>query len=208
MTNSRIEPERVNEATLRLCEERLNEGKFKTALRVTYSTYLKRRFKMIMLGKGFKWGRHWHVRKGTLSIGHYAFLSSYAWINYPTVIGDLTLVAAHLSISGNDHGIYECGVPIRLQEPKTPYTDITTIIGSEVWIGQNVTLIHGVKIGRGSVVAAGSVVTKDVEPYTIVGGVPAKVIKKRFTDKEILIHECKLYGRGDGTSTAQGRTSA
>lgn len=59
------------------------------------------------------------------------------------------------------------------------------IIGNDVWIGQGVTLIAGVKIGDGSVIGTGAVVTKDVEPYTIVGGVPAKEIRKRFSEDEI-----------------------
>lgn len=60
-----------------------------------------------------------------------------------------------------------------------------THIGSDVWIGMNVSLLNGVKIGHGSVVATGSVVTKDVEPYTIVAGIPAKQIGIRF-DKEVV----------------------
>lgn len=60
-----------------------------------------------------------------------------------------------------------------------------TIIGNDVWIGQNVTIMPGVKIGDGAIVAANSTVTKNVEPYTIVGGNPAKVIKKRFSDEII-----------------------
>ncbi len=58
-------------------------------------------------------------------------------------------------------------------------------IGNDVWIGDRVTIIGGVKIGDGAVIAAGAVVTKDVEPYEIVGGVPAKRIKKRFSDERI-----------------------
>lgn len=58
-------------------------------------------------------------------------------------------------------------------------------IGNDVWIGANVSLMDGVKIGDGAIVAANALVTKDVEPYTIVGGVPAKVIKKRFTEDQI-----------------------
>lgn len=53
-------------------------------------------------------------------------------------------------------------------------------LGDDVWVGYGATILDGVKIGRGGVVAAGAVVAKDVEPYTIVGGVPAKPIKKRF----------------------------
>lgn len=57
-------------------------------------------------------------------------------------------------------------------------------IGHDVWIGHNVTVLAGVTIGTGAIVAAGAVVAKDVTPYTIVGGVPAKPIKRRFTEKQ------------------------
>lgn len=56
----------------------------------------------------------------------------------------------------------------------------TVVIGNDVWIGSNAIVLQGVTIGDGAVVAAGAVVTKDVPSYTVVGGVPAKVIKKRF----------------------------
>lgn len=58
---------------------------------------------------------------------------------------------------------------------------LTTKIGHDVWIGQNVLIKQGVKIGTGAVVGMGSVVTNDISPYCIVGGVPAKEIKKRFS---------------------------
>ena len=59
------------------------------------------------------------------------------------------------------------------------------VVEEDVWIGYGATILDGVHIGRGGVVAAGAVVTKDVEPYTIVGGVPAKPVKKRFSQNVI-----------------------
>lgn len=60
-----------------------------------------------------------------------------------------------------------------------------TLIGNDVWIGSNVVIKSGITIGDGAVIGAGSIVTKDVDPYTIVAGNPAKIIKKRFNDEII-----------------------
>ncbi|MFM5027369.1 CatB-related O-acetyltransferase, partial [Aeromonas caviae] len=60
-----------------------------------------------------------------------------------------------------------------------------TVIGNDVWIGSEAMVMPGIKIGHGAVIGSRSLVTKDVEPYAIVGGNPAKKIKKRFTDEEI-----------------------
>ena len=60
-----------------------------------------------------------------------------------------------------------------------------TVIGNDVWIGFDVTLMPGVKIGDGAIIGSKSVVTKDVAPYSIVGGNPAKEIRKRFEASQI-----------------------
>lgn len=61
----------------------------------------------------------------------------------------------------------------------------TVIIGNDVWIGDEARLMEGIRIGNGAIVAAGAMVTKDVPPYAIVGGVPAKIIRYRFDDSQI-----------------------
>ena len=73
------------------------------------------------------------------------------------------------------------------------------IIGNDVWIGYGATLLSGITIGDGAVVAAGAVVTKDVMPYSIVGGIPAKVIKYRFNREEIEFLESIRWWNKDKT---------
>jgi len=72
-----------------------------------------------------------------------------------------------------------------------------TIIGNDVWIGLNVILMDGVNIGDGSIIAAGSVVTKNVPPYSIVGGVPAKLIKMRFDNDTINVLQNSKWWEND-----------
>ena len=71
-----------------------------------------------------------------------------------------------------------------------------TIVGNDVWIGENVTIMPGVKIGDGVIIGKCSLVTKDIPPYCIVGGNPAKIIKKRFDDEMInLLLELKWWDK-------------
>lgn len=72
---------------------------------------------------------------------------------------------------------------------KLPENDIPVVIEDDVWCGANVVILKGVTLGRGSVVAAGSVVTKSFPPYSIIGGVPAKLLKMRFTPEQVKRHE-------------------
>ena len=83
---------------------------------------------------------------------------------------------------------------LTITEDEKPHGyDKDVIVKEDVWIGVNVTLLSGVTVGRGAIVAAGTIVTKDIPPYCIAGGVPAKPIKFKWTIDQILEHESILY---------------
>lgn len=73
----------------------------------------------------------------------------------------------------------------QLYQEETRVDQHTAIIGNDVWIGEDARLLEGISIGNGAIVAAGAMVTKDVPQYAIVGGVPAKIIRYRFSDEQI-----------------------
>ena len=109
----------------------------------------------------------------------------------PLTIGRKVVFGPRPTIITGDHRIDLIGkhiIDVTVAE-KLPENDMPVVIEDGVWVGANVTILKGVTIGRGSVVAAGAVVTKSCPPYSIIGGVPAKVIRPRFTAEEIAEHE-------------------
>ncbi len=90
-------------------------------------------------------------------------------------IGNYVHMGANVMILGFNHGYYTTEIPTKEQD----YIDSAIIINDDVWIGGGAIILAGVTIGEGSIIAAGAVVNHDVPPYSIVGGVPAKVIKSR-----------------------------
>jgi len=81
-------------------------------------------------------------------------------------------------------------------DPRDEEGKYTIVIGNDVWIGANVALMDGIVIGDGAIIAANAIVTKDIPPYSIVGGVPAKLIKKRFKeDEEQLLKQLEWWNK-------------
>jgi len=110
-------------------------------------------------------------------------------------IGNDVMFGPEVNIRGGNHRTDIIGrfmADIGPQE-KRLIDDQGVIIEDDVWVGTRAIILHGVRIGRGAIVAAGAVVTKDVPPYAIVGGVPANVIKFRWDVETILKHEKALY---------------
>ena len=111
----------------------------------------------------------------------YSFCAKLCIIGPQVEIGAYTMLGPRVLIVGDDHRIDVPGVPACFSG--RPERRKTTL-GRDVWIGARVVILSGVTIGRGAVVAAGSVVTKDIPPYEIHGGVPAKKIRDRFESEE------------------------
>ena len=112
----------------------------------------------------------------------------------PLTIGKKVVFGPRPTIITGDHRIDLLGkhiIDVTVEE-KLSENDLPVVIEDGVWCGANVTILKGVTIGRGSVVAAGAVVTESCAPYSIIGGVPAKLIKMRFTQEEIEEHEKKI----------------
>lgn len=162
------------------------------------------------LNERLRWLKRWYCRhRYGLHNVHPKFLASfglgkvsrdvragaYAYIGpgchiYPHVtIGDYTLLANDVSILGGDHYYRQSDIPMVFNGRAGVRP---TTIGRDCWIGAHSIIMAGVTIGDGAIVAAGAVVTKDVEPYAIVGGVPAHKIRSRFTDEEIEQHKAML----------------
>lgn len=120
----------------------------------------------------------------------------------PLTIGRKVVFGPKPTIITGDHAIDVIGRHIidvsaddkkdRVERLGVSAYDLPVTIEDGCWIGANVTILKGVTIGKGSVVAAGAVVTKSCAPYSIIGGIPAKLIKMRFTEEEIKEHEREL----------------
>lgn len=194
---SLVEPDRVSRHVLGLCRDRLHRGAAWEVLRSAYIKWIKFRYGFKEIGFGFAWGRNWDIHRNMVTVGHYVYIGPRVQIVYPTVIGDLTMIAADVQFVSSDHGYSEPGGVMRIDPPAASPYDRVTRIGADVWVGQRSIIFHGVSIGRGSIVAAGSVVTKDVEENRVVAGCPAREIAKRFDEREFQHHVASLCGRGD-----------
>lgn len=112
-----------------------------------------------------------------IEIGDYSSIGANNVIPKNTIIGKYVMMAPEIHIVANNHKFDSTKIPMCFQhsiEGQTP-----TIIEDDFWIGVRAIFTPGHRIGKGSIIAAGAVVTKDVEPYSIIGGNPAKLIRKR-----------------------------
>lgn len=150
---------------------------------------LRFKYRLLSCGKGTYFGRDILVRPGCVSIGVKSFVGSRCWLASRVQIGNYVMLAGSVAIVGGDHKYDLVGVPMILSGRDE---NLTTVINDDVWIGFGTIVMHGVTIGEGAIVAAGSIITKDVLPYSIVGGAPARLIRMRFNESQAAIHREKL----------------
>lgn len=107
------------------------------------------------------------------------------------VIGNHVMFGPGVTIRGGNHRFDILGKYIDevTDEMKRPVDDLGVVIGDDVWVGGGATILHGVTIGRGSVIAANAVVTKSIAPYSIAAGNPARIVRERWNNEQILEHE-------------------
>ena len=121
--------------------------------------------------------------------GDYVYVGPQSQLPPHVHIGNYSSLSACVAIVGSDHNYDSPGVPIVFSG--RPPSCVTTI-GADVLIGHGAILLRGITIGNGAVVGAGAVVTKDVPPYAIVAGTPAKILRYRFDERERAVHEAML----------------
>jgi acetyltransferase-like isoleucine patch superfamily enzyme len=116
---------------------------------------------------------------GSIRIARRVWLGPYVVIygQGSVEVGEQTLVSMHCTILSSNHGVPPLGKLIR----ETADELLPTKIGRDVWIGANAVILGGVTIGEGAVVAAGAVVNRDVEAGAVVAGVPARIVRNRFS---------------------------
>jgi acetyltransferase-like isoleucine patch superfamily enzyme len=154
-----------------------------------YAEINARSTQKIILGNRVTIGKYAIIRPGNLYggepgeglvVGDHSNIGPYCYIGCSghISIGNNVMISPRVSIYAENHVFDNTDTPIKSQGVKKE----NVVIEDDCWIASNSILLAGVTIGKGSVVAAGSVVTQDVPPYSVVAGVPARVIKNRRTD--------------------------
>lgn len=147
-------------------------------------------------GKNFCFDPYGFYTFETISVGDDVFMYQRPMLmaaDSSITIGNKVMFGPEVMIVGGRHNSSVVGQFMYDVHQKLPDDDLGVTIEDDVWVGSRATILRGVVVGRGAIVAAGSVVTKSVPPYALAAGVPARVIKFRWDVDTILLHEEKLY---------------
>ena len=143
-------------------------------------------------GRNFTFDPYGHYSYKTITVGDDVYIGPGACLlagDSFIEIGSKVMLAPNVTVVGGDHNIQTLGKYMYDVKEKKIGDDLPVYIQDDVWIGTGAIILKGVTIGKGSVVGAGSLVNIDVPPYSIVAGIPAKVVKMRFDSEQIKTHE-------------------
>ncbi len=141
------------------------------------------------VGSHVRLGRGLFVLPGRVSIGDWCYIGARSYLDGDIVIGNFSMLANNVAIVGGDHAYATPGVTMR-DGGREPWRQ--TLIGQDVWIGHGAIILNGLTIGDGAIVAAGAVVTRSVDAYSVVAGNPARHIKWRFDQAGQSTHSAML----------------
>ncbi len=162
------------------------------ALRDIRMYFLRKVYGLNNVSKSFYLGGKSAISKDFVA-GDFSYVGPNCNIGPKVKIGNYTMLANNVSVIGDDHIFSKSGTPIIFSGRPILRE---TVIGDDVWVGAFSIVLAGTKIGNGSIIGAGSVVTRDVPPYSVFAGVPARFIKMRFNEQyEIRYHEEMLSQR-------------
>lgn len=138
--------------------------------------------------------------KKSIMIGDDFYIGKYSQIECDAVIGNDVMFANYVALIGrHDHDYSAIGTPMRhsssIRDKHYIWKGLNekVVIEDDVWVGHGAIILSGVTVGQGSIIAAGSVVTGDVQPYSIYGGNPARKIKDRFITEEEKAEHNRIY---------------
>lgn len=160
----------------------------KKALRRLFRIFCGKKGVYCQEGKGNVYGKYLFLHEKT-SVGSYNHIGN-GTMTANAKIGNYCSIAPYVKLGHMEHALSCVSTSTQIFLPKHGITDFTgdidpTVIENDVWLAANVVVKQGVTVHTGAVVGAGAVVTKDIPPYAIAVGVPAKVIKYRFSEETI-----------------------
>jgi chloramphenicol O-acetyltransferase type B len=183
------EPMRVCDLMIDKCRREI-DSPTKKQFRRLVNRILSKRNALDEMGEGTQLGLATRVPLGS-RIGRYAYIGHGFSAPSPISVGDLCMISTNVTIVANDHGVDDPQTPMRLS---FRWTHSITTFEADVWVGHGAIIRSGITVGRGAVIGAGAIVTKDVEPYAVLGGGPARLIRKRFNDQNQMLHDHIIYG--------------
>ncbi len=149
-------------------------------MRALRRLYWRIRLRLSKVHPTFLAGGHSSISRDLVA-GAFSYVGPGCEIGPRVSIGAYTMIGPGVRVLGNDHVFGRPGTAIIFggRPPSKP-----TSIGNDVWIGAGAIVISGITIGDGAIIAAGAVVTKNVDAFVVVGGVPARQIKRRFDSSD------------------------